>query len=74
MFGARWETLIALILTLVILYFSEIIPKTLGATYWKQLALPAAQVIKWLIKLLYPLVWVSARLTDLFSKEAMSHR
>lgn len=67
-FGVRWETLIALILTLVILYFSEIIPKTLGATYWKQLALPAAQVIKWLIKLLYPLVWVSARLTDLFSK------
>ena len=67
-FGARWETLIALVLTLAILYFSEIIPKTLGATYWKQLALPAAQVIKWLIKLLYPLVWVSARLTDLFSK------
>jgi magnesium and cobalt exporter, CNNM family len=67
-FGVRWETLIALVLTLVILYFSEIIPKTLGATYWKQLALPAAQVIKWLVKLLYPLVWVSARLTDLFSK------
>jgi CBS domain containing-hemolysin-like protein len=66
-FGARWETLIAFVLTLAILYFSEIIPKTLGATFWKQLALPAARVIRWLVRLLYPLVWLSARLTELFS-------
>ena len=39
-FGAQWETLVAFLLTLAILYFSEIIPKTLGARYWKQLALP----------------------------------
>ena len=69
-FGARWETLIAVLLTLAILYLSEIIPKTLGATFWKQLALPAAQVIRWLVKLLYPLVWVSARLTDMFGTGA----
>ncbi|MCR9106373.1 MAG: CNNM domain-containing protein [Gammaproteobacteria bacterium] len=68
-FGARWETLIAFLLTLAILYFSEIIPKTLGATFWKQLALPAAQLIGWLVKILYPLVWLSAKLTALFSKE-----
>lgn len=67
-FGARWETLIAVLLTLAILYLSEIIPKTLGATFWKELALPSAQVIRWLVKLLYPLVWLSARLTDLFAK------
>ena len=66
-FGVRWETLIAFLLTLAILYFSEIIPKTLGATFWKQLALPAARIIRWLVRLLYPLVWLSARLTDLFS-------
>jgi CBS domain containing-hemolysin-like protein len=65
-FGAQWETLIAVLLTLAILYLSEIIPKTLGARFWKQLALPAAQVIRWLVKLLYPLVWVSARLTNMF--------
>jgi CBS domain containing-hemolysin-like protein len=66
-FGARWETLIAVLLTLAILYLSEIIPKTLGATFWKQLALPSAQIISWLVKMLYPLVWVSARLTDMFA-------
>jgi len=66
-FGKQWETLIAVLLTLAILYFSEIIPKTLGAAYWQKLALPAAFVIKWLVRLVYPLVWVSTRMTKLFS-------
>ena len=73
-FGPRWETLIAFLLTLAILYFSEIIPKTLGATYWQQLALPAAQVIRWLVRLLYPLVWLSAKLTNLFSGDGSNAR
>lgn len=66
-FGPEWETVIAVVLTLAILYFSEIIPKTLGATFWKQLAVPASYTISWLVKLVYPLVWVSTRLTKLFS-------
>ena len=66
-FGQQWETLIAVLLTLVILYFSEIIPKTLGATFWRQLAIPCAFVISWLVKLVYPLVWLATRLTKLFS-------
>lgn len=64
-FGAKWETLIAVLLTLAILYFSEIIPKTLGATFWRQLAIPAAFTINWLVKLVYPLVWISTRMTKL---------
>jgi len=67
-FGARWETLIAVLLTLAILYFSEIIPKTIGATFWRQLALPSAHIIYWLIKLVYPLVWFSTLITKIFSK------
>jgi len=66
-FGSEWETLIAVLLTLAILYFSEIIPKTLGATFWRSLAVPAAFVISWLVRLVYPLVWISTRLTRLFS-------
>ena len=68
-FGAKWETLIAVLLTLAILYFSEIIPKTLGATFWRKLAIPSAFVISWLIKLVYPLVWIATRLTRLFSSD-----
>ena len=67
-FGVKWETLIAVLLTLAILYFSEIIPKTLGATFWRQLAIPAAFTIAWLVRLVYPLVWFSTRLTKLFSR------
>lgn len=68
-FGKEWETLIAVLLTLAILYLSEIIPKTLGATFWRQLAIPSAYTIDVLVKLVYPLVWVSTRLTKLFSNK-----
>lgn len=69
LYGEKWETLIAVILTLAILYFSEIIPKTLGATFWRKLAVPAAFIIIWLVRLVYPLVWLSTRLTKLFSNK-----
>jgi CBS domain containing-hemolysin-like protein len=65
-FGPEWEVLIAVLLTLCILYFSEIIPKTLGATFWRQLAIPASLTINWLVKVVYPLVWISTRLTKRF--------
>ena len=68
-FGARWETLIAVLLTLAILYFSEIIPKTIGATFWRQLAVPSAHTIHWLIKLVYPLIWLSTLITKIFRKK-----
>ena len=53
-FGTEWESLIAFLLTLAILYISEIIPKTLGATYWKQLANFTTKALKVLI---WPLKW-----------------
>lgn len=68
-YGPAWETPVAILLTLAILYFSEIIPKTLGATYWRPLAVPAATMIGWLVKLVYPLVWLATRLTRLFSRK-----
>lgn len=67
-FGAEWETLIAVLLTLAILYFSEIIPKTLGARYWSKLAPLACIIIEWLVRIAFPLVWVSTRLTKLFGE------
>ncbi len=46
------------LLTLVILIFSEVTPKTLAALQPERLALPAAYVYGPLLRLLYPLVWV----------------
>ncbi|WP_198552664.1 DUF21 domain-containing protein [Psychromonas sp. MB-3u-54] len=67
-FGEKWESLVAVLLTLAILYLSEIIPKTLGITFWRQLAIPAAYTIRSLVYLIFPLVWLSTRLTRLFSR------
>jgi len=62
-FGVEWQSLIAVILTLLILYFSEIIPKTIGATYWRELSKPSAHIITFLIKTLKPMIWVSHQIT-----------
>ena len=67
LFGEQKDTLIAVVLTLVILYFSEIIPKILGANFWRTLAIPSAYVISFLVKLIYPLVWLSSLLTRVIS-------
>lgn len=55
------------VMTLLILILSEIIPKTIGAVYWRQLAPLTAQLIQLLIWALYPLVWLSEQLTKLIS-------
>ena len=47
------------LLTLVILIFAEVAPKTLAALYPERLAFPAAFVLEPLLRLLYPLVWVT---------------
>lgn len=46
------------LLTLVILIFAEVAPKTLAALAPERIAFPAAFVYGPLLKLLYPLVWV----------------
>ncbi len=47
------------LLTLVILIFAEVAPKTLAALYPERLAFPAAFVLAPLLRLLYPLVWAT---------------
>jgi len=68
LFGDEWQTAIAFGLTLLILYASEIIPKTIGAIYWKNLLIPAAYIITFMIKITFPLVWISGLLTNSISK------
>jgi CBS domain containing-hemolysin-like protein len=65
LFGKAYFGIISAVLTLLILFFSEIIPKTLGAVYWKQLAGFTAYSCLVIIRLLYPLVWISEKLTKI---------
>ncbi|GAA0857609.1 hemolysin family protein [Aliiglaciecola litoralis] len=69
-FGDAYLGLASAVLTLLILVFSEIIPKTLGATYWRQLAPVTAYFLKYLILVLYPFVQLSNRLTSSFTEES----
>jgi CBS domain containing-hemolysin-like protein len=69
-FGDAYLGLISAVLTLLILVFSEIIPKTLGATYWKTLAPITAFFLKYLILALYPFVLMSQKLTSGFTEES----
>lgn len=68
-FNIAAESIVATLMTLAILILSEIIPKTLGANYWKQLAPFTVKTLKFLIKLLYPLVWVSQLITKKLKNE-----
>ena len=68
LFGIEWQSLFALVLTLLILYVSEIIPKTIGSTYWRALAKPSAYLICILMRLLAPLIWLSSLITQRIKK------
>lgn len=67
-FGEAWVGVFSGALTLAVLLVTEIIPKTAGATYWKQLAKPTAYVLRAMVvgmkPILVPLGWISGLLTS----------
>jgi CBS domain containing-hemolysin-like protein len=62
-FGSAYLGVTSAVLTLLILIFSEIIPKTLGAHHWRKLAPGTAYGLRFLVWLLYPFVLLSEKLT-----------
>lgn len=60
---------IPVVMTLAILILSEIIPKTLGANYWQELAPFTVKTLKLIIFLLSPLVWISQLITRSLKKD-----
>lgn len=67
--GEQYFGLISALLTVAILVVSEIIPKSLGANYWKEIAPWMGAVLNTMIYVLYPLVVVSEHITKAFSKK-----
>jgi CBS domain containing-hemolysin-like protein len=66
-FGDAWFGVFSAVMTLLILFLTEIVPKTLGATYWRQFASFSTVYVNVLIKSMYPLIVVSEKLTKLIS-------
>lgn len=68
LYGDAYLGLITVLLTLAILIFSEIIPKTLGALYWRQLAGFTTHAIRPMIWAMWPLVKLSQFLTAIMAR------
>lgn len=66
-FGSEYFALTSAILTFLILVLSEIIPKTIGAAYWRKIAIPCVRIIHVLVWITYPLVLMSEGITKIFS-------
>lgn len=67
-YGDTYVGVISAVLTFLILVFSEIIPKTLGAVYWRRMAPTIALILTPLMWLFSPLVWMSQGLTRLLAR------
>lgn len=68
LFGSASVGVVSAVLTLLVLFVSEIVPKTIGATYWRALAPPATRVTQWLIYGMAPFVWAGGMLRRLVQR------
>ncbi|MDA3909671.1 MAG: CNNM domain-containing protein [Sulfurimonas sp.] len=68
LFGNEAVVYVSIILTFAILFLSEIIPKTIGAIYWKQLAPLSTQIIRIFIFITYPIILSTLFVTNRISK------
>jgi Mg2+/Co2+ transporter CorB len=68
LFGSNGIWIASLALTVVILIFSEVAPKTVAAVHPERIAYPASYVLYVLLKVLYPVVWLVNGLANLVLK------
>ncbi|MBC3766491.1 CNNM domain-containing protein [Neptunicella marina] len=68
-FGDGYLGVASAVLTLLILIFSEVIPKTIGASYWRALAPATAYFVHYLCIALYPIVYVLEKMTSKFTNQ-----
>jgi CBS domain containing-hemolysin-like protein len=72
-FGGKFVGISMAVLTLLILFLSEIIPKTLGALYWRTLAPITGILVNLLIYVLYPLILITEFLTQWLARGRQVH-
>lgn len=69
-FGEAYLGIASALMTLLILVASEIIPKTLGATYWRQLSPFLAPLLDGMVWILRPFIWLSELITKRIGGDA----
>ena len=68
-FGEAYIGIASAVMTLLILILSEIIPKTIGASYWRTLAPALPPVLRIMIWILTPFIWLSEMITNRINKK-----
>ena len=58
LFGSNGIWIASMVMTVVVLIFAEVAPKTVAAVHPERIAFPASFVLTILLKILYPLVWL----------------
>ena len=66
-FGEAYFALFSAVLTLVILIFAEIIPKTIGSRFWRSIALPSTALLQVMIYIAFPLVFIAKLVSSLIA-------
>ncbi|MEX0619103.1 MAG: HlyC/CorC family transporter [Pseudohongiellaceae bacterium] len=64
-FGGPEPLMTTLALTMIILIFAEVTPKTIAALYPEKIAYPSSVILTFLLKVLYPFVWLVNRISNL---------
>ncbi len=67
-FGSAWFGVFSAVMTVVILIGTEIIPKTLGTTYWRKFSVPVAYYVKGINVILFPIVWLAEQISRLLTR------
>jgi Mg2+/Co2+ transporter CorB len=58
LYGPSGVWIASLVMTVIVLIFAEVAPKTVAAVHPERIAFPASFVLSGLLKVLYPLVWM----------------
>ncbi|KAL0245870.1 hypothetical protein GEMRC1_007087 [Eukaryota sp. GEM-RC1] len=69
-YGVPASVVAAALFTLIVLLFAEILPKTLGALYYKSCLGLTVRTIQFLTVLVYPMVWICDKLAKMFPMPA----
>jgi len=69
LYGNGYVALASAVMTLLVLLLSEILPKTIGAQYWRQIAAYLPVILNTMIFVLRPIIWMSDQVMKLASKK-----
>ncbi|RNC77239.1 hemolysin, partial [Piscirickettsiaceae bacterium NZ-RLO2] len=69
LYGDHYLGVSSVVLTILVLFLSEIIPKTIGANYWDKLSGVTAYLLRYLTWLMMPVIFISEKITSGLTKK-----